>query len=178
MNVQVGERALREIYFPAFEAAVKEGKVWMVMSSYNKVNGTYASANRFLLTDVLKKGWGFDGMVTSDWGGVHETASVQAGNDLEMPNHKFETLDKLQAALADGSVTQAAVDEAAHRILRTMIRVGLLDHLPTPNPQMVNSPAHRQLAYEVATKGIVLLKNKDAFLPVQPSADPFCGRHW
>ena len=165
MNVQVGERALREIYFPAFEAAVKEGKVWMVMSSYNKVNGTYASANRFLLTDVLKRGWGFDGMVTSDWGGVHETASVQAGNDLEMPNHKFETLDKLQAALADGSVTPAAVDEAARRILRTVIRVGLLDHLPAPDPQMVNSPAHRQLAYEVAAKGIVLLKNKDAFLP-------------
>ena len=166
MNVQVGERALREIYFPAFEAAVKEGKVWMVMSSYNKVNGTYASANRFLLTDVLKKGWGFDGMVTSDWGGVHETAFVQAGNDLEMPDHKWSKPDKLQAALADGSVTQAAVDDAARRILRTVIRVGLLDHPPAPDPQMVNSPAHRQLAYEVATEGIVLLKNKDALLPL------------
>ncbi len=165
MNVQVGERALREIYFPAFEAAVKEGKVWMVMSSYNKVNGTYASANHFLLTDVLKKGWGFDGMVTSDWGGVHETGFVQAGNDLEMPDHKWSKPDKLRAALVNGSVTQAAVDDSVRRILRTVIRVGLLDHPPAPNPEMVNSPAHRQLACEVAAKGIVLLKNQERFLP-------------
>ena len=166
MNVVVGERAQREIYFPAFEAGVKEGKVWMVMSSYNKVNGTYASANKFLLTDVLKRGWGFDGLVTSDWGGVHATNSVQAGNDLEMPDHKFETIPKLKAALADGSVTQAAVDDSVHRYLRTLIRVGLLDPRIPPDPKMVNSPEHREVAYEAATKGIVLLKNQDHFLPL------------
>ena len=93
----------------------------MVMGSYNTVNGTYASANRYLLTDVLKQGWQFDGMVTSDWGGVHETASVQAGNDLEMPNRRWSKLDKLKAALADGTVTQAAVDDSARRILRTLV---------------------------------------------------------
>ncbi len=164
VNVVVGERALREIYFPAFEAGVKEGGVWMVMSSYNKVNGTNASANKFLLTDVLKRGWGFDGLVTSDWG-IHGPVSVQAGNDLEMPDHKWTKLDKLQAALADGSITQAVVDDAVHRYLRTAIRVGLLDHLPAPDPKMVNSLEHRQVAYETATKGIVLLKNQDNFLP-------------
>ena len=164
VNVVVGERALREIYFPAFEAGVKEGGVWMVMSSYNKVNGTHVSASRFLLTDVLKRGWGFDGLVTSDWS-IHGPVSVQAGNDLEMPDHKWTKLDRLHAALADGSVTQAAVDDAVHRYLRTVIRVGLLDHPPAPDPRMVNSPEHRQLAYEAATKGIVLLKNQDHFLP-------------
>ena len=167
MDVHVGERALREIYLPAFEAGVREGKVWMVMSSYNKINGTYASANRSLLTDVLKKGWGFDGLVTSDWGAVHETATVQAGNDLEMPDHKWSKPDKLEAALADGSVTQAAVDDSVRRILRTVIRVGLLDSSPaTPDPEMVNSPGHRQVAYEAATQGIVLLKNEGHFLPL------------
>ena len=170
MNVNVGERALREIYFPAFEAAVKEGKVWMVMSSYNKVNGTYSSANKYLLTDVLKRGWGFDGMVTSDWGGVHETTAVEAGNDLEMPDHKYHTVEKLEAALAAGTITQTAVDDSARRILRTLIRVGLLDGKPSvPDPGLVNSPAHRQLAYEAAAKGIVLLKNQENILPLDAS---------
>ncbi len=165
VNVTVGERALREIYFPAFEAGVKEGGVWMVMSAYNKVNGVNASANRFLLTDVLKRGWGFDGLVTSDWG-IHGPVSVQAGNDLEMPDHKWTKLARLQTALADGSVTQAAVDDAVHRYLRTAVRVGLLDGLPTPDHKMVNSLEHRQIAYETATKGIVLLKNQGNFLPL------------
>ncbi len=166
MNVTVGERALREIYFPAFEAAVKEGKVWMVMSSYNLVNGHHSSANRFLLTDVLKKGWGFDGLVTSDWGGVHETGAVEAGNDLEMPDHKYHTVQKLQAALADGTVTQAAVDDSVHRYLRTLLRVGLLDGKPAvPDLAMVNSTAHARVAFETAARGIVLLKNRDGFLP-------------
>jgi beta-glucosidase len=122
----VSERALREIYLPAFEAAVKEGKVWSVMSSYNMVNGAYASANKYLLTDILKHDWQFDGEVMSDWGGVHETAVVQAGNDLEMPYGENMNVPALKAALADGSVTQAAVDDSVRRILRTIMRVGLL----------------------------------------------------
>ena len=164
VNVIVGERALREIYFPAFKAGVQEGGVWMVMSSYNEVNGTHASASKFLLTDVLKRGWGFDGLVTSDWG-IHGPVSVQAGNDLEMPDHKWTKLERLHAALADGSVTQAVVDDAVHRYLRTAIRVGLLDPPHVPDPKMVNSLEHRQTAYEAATKGIVLLKNQGNFLP-------------
>ncbi len=165
MNVNVSERALREIYFPAFEAGVKEGRVWMVMSSYNLVNGTHSSANKFLLLDVLKNGWGFDGLVTSDWG-IHGPVSVQAGNDLEMPDHKWTRLDRLQAALADGSVTWERVDDAVHRYLRTAIRVGLLDApRPTPDPKQVNSPEHARVAYDAAAEGIVLLKNERDFLP-------------
>ena len=96
VDVRVGERALREIYLPAFEAGVKEGGVWSLMDSYNRINGPYASANAYLLTDVLKKGWGFDGLVMSDWGAVHEVPVAQAGNDLEMPGGQFETLDKAE----------------------------------------------------------------------------------
>jgi beta-glucosidase len=169
VNVAVGERALREIYLPAFQAGVEEGKVWALMSSYNKINGPHASANLYLLTDVLKKGWGFDGLVMSDWGGVHETAVVQAGNDLEMPTGDNMSVSKLKAALAGGTVTQAAVDASVHRILRTIIRVGLLDGPMHPDPTEVNSPAHRQLALEVAENGIVLLKNQRHLLPLDRS---------
>ena len=168
INVNVGERALREIYLPAFEAAVKEGKVWTVMGSYNLLNGTHATANAYLLTDVLKKGWGFDGMVVSDWG-IHgdHAVNVQSGNDVEMPNASRMATNKVSAALADGSITQAAIDDSVHRILRTVIRAGLLDEpVARPDPSKVNSWEHRQLAYEVATKGIVLLKNQNRLLPL------------
>jgi beta-glucosidase len=166
VNEDVGERALREIYLPAFEAAVKEGKVWSVMSAYNKINDVHCSANRHLLTEILKQDWQFDGLVMSDWGGVHETAVVQAGNDLEMPNGDHMSVSQLRAALASGSVTQAAVDDSVHRILRTVIRVGLLDGPMTQNPALVNSSAHSQLAYQAATEGIVLLKNDGDVLPL------------
>ena len=165
VDVRVGERALREIYLPAFEAAVKDGHVWSLMDSYNLVNGKHASANPYLLIDVLKKGWGFDGLVMSDWGAVHEAAVAQDGNDLEMPGGKFATVDKLKDALKDGSLTQAAVDDSVKRILRTVIRVGLLDNPPKSNPAIVNSDAHQQLALKVARDSIVLLKN-DGVLPL------------
>jgi len=166
VNVIVGERALREIYLPAFEAGVKEGGAFCVMSSYNQVNGHHSSANPYLLTEILKHEWGFDGVVMSDWGGVHETDAVQTGNDLEMPTGENMSLPNLKAALANGTVTQAAVDDSVHRILRTIIRVGLLDGPMHPDASHVNSPAHQQLALEVAEKGIVLLKNRRNLLPL------------
>jgi beta-glucosidase len=166
VNATVSERALREIYLPAFEAGVREGNVHAVMSSYNKVNGLHSSANPYLLTEILKKEWGFDGLVMSDWGGVHESDVVQDGNDLEMPTGANMTVSKLKAALANGSVTQAAVDDSVHRILRTIIRVGLLDGPMNPDATKVNSPAHGALALEAAEKGIVLLKNRRNILPL------------
>jgi beta-glucosidase len=166
VNETVGERALREIYFPAFEAAVKEGKVWAVMSAYNKLNEIHCSANTFLLKDVLKGDWQFDGLVMSDWGGVHETDAVQAGNDLEMPTGDHMSVFKLKDALASGSVTQAAVDDSVRRILRTIIRVGLLDGPMTRDPKLVNSAEHRELAFKAAVGGIVLLKNEGELLPL------------
>lgn len=166
VDAKVSERALREIYLPAFEAAVKEAKVWCIMSSYNLVNGHHSSANKYLLTNVAKKGWGFDGLIMSDWGGVHEADAVQFGNDLEMPTGKNMTVSNLQSALASGQVTQAAVDDSVRRILRTIIRVGLLDGPMSQDHLQVNSHGHDELAYEVATKGIVLLKNDHRILPL------------
>jgi len=166
VSAKVDERTLREIYLPAFEAGVEEGGVWSVMSSYNEVNGIHSSANVHLLKDILKNEWGFDGLVMSDWGGVHETAAVQAGNDLEMPTGECMSVPKLQVALAAGRVTQAAVDDSVRRILRTILRVGLMDGPISRDASRVNSVEHKQLAYTVAAEGIVLLKNDGGLLPL------------
>ncbi len=167
VNVHVDERALREIYLPAFEAGVTEGPAWSLMASYNRVGGYYATANQYLLTDVLRRDWGWDGLVMSDWGAVHETAGVvNAGNDLEMPGGTYVTHDKAARALRGGRITQAEIDASVKRILRTIIRVGLLDGPLTPDGSAVNSPAHQRLAYEAACGGMVLLKNTGGILPL------------
>ncbi|MBV9851266.1 MAG: glycoside hydrolase family 3 C-terminal domain-containing protein [Armatimonadetes bacterium] len=167
VNVRVDERTLREIYLPAFEAGVKEGHVWTVMAAYNRVNGHHMTANEYLLTEVLKKGWGWDGMVMSDWGAVHETAGVvNAGNDLEMPGPGQLSHDRLVRALQRGQITQAAIDENVRRVLRAVIRVGLLDGPHRPDHSVVNSPAHQRLTFEAASQGIVLLKNAGGVLPL------------
>ena len=167
VNVNVNERALREIYLPAFEAAAKDGHVWSVMASYNRVGGYYATANKYLLTDILKGDWGWDGLVMSDWGAVHETAGViAAGNDLEMPGGAYLSHDKVVRALQSGRITQVEIDDSIKRILRTIIRVGLLDGPRVPDHSIVNSPAHRRLAYDAACGGIVLLKNQNRILPL------------
>ncbi len=170
VDVQVSERALREIYWPGFEAGVKEGGVWAVMSSYNRLNGLYASANGYLLTDVLKRGWGFDGLVMSDWGGVHESARViNAGNDLEMPGRGFLAPAKVKDDLARGLTTQAQIDANVTRIVRTILRSGVVDGPKTPNPALVNSEASRDVALRAAEEGIVLLKNERQLLPLDAS---------
>jgi len=170
-DVEVGERALREIYLPAFEAGVKDGHVWTLMSSYNRVNGMHSSANHYLLTDVLKKDWGYDGLVISDWHGAHQTANViNAGNDLEMPGAPRNLNPAaIQLALQNGQTTPAAIDENVRRILRTIIRTGLLDGPWTLDPSQVNSPEHQQLTREVAEHGIVLLKDQGNILPIDPA---------
>ncbi|MGH8048166.1 MAG: glycoside hydrolase family 3 C-terminal domain-containing protein [Chthoniobacterales bacterium] len=170
VDVNVSERALREIYLPAFEAAVKEGGVWCVMSAYNKINGPHASANAYLLTDVLKKGWDFDGLVMSDWGGVHQPDVAAMGNDLEMPGPGEVTPQKLTDALKRGTITQAAIDDSVRRILRTAVRTGSLDKPPPKlDPAIVNSKSHQKLAFDVAAEGLVLLKNQGNLLPLDRS---------
>jgi beta-glucosidase len=154
-NLNVGERALREIYLPAFEAAVKEAHVRAVMS---ELNGFSNGANSHLLTDVLKKEWGFDGLVMS-WEGVRDVTAVQLGNDLEMPYASHVNPDNLKLALAEGTVTRSAINRAVRRILRTIIRVGLLDGPVKTNASLVNSRSHRKLAFDTAAEGTVLLKN-------------------
>jgi beta-glucosidase len=171
VNVVVSERALREIYLPAFEAAVKLGHARAVMSSYNRVNGAHSSANWYLLTDILRTCWGFDGLVMSDWGGVHETAgAINAGNDLEMPGPGLLSYDHVKQALDSGQITQGAIDSNVRDILRAMIRSGLADPVRhIPDHAVVGSRAHQDLAYTAATEGMVLLKNQDGLLPLDAS---------
>ena len=167
VNVHVDERTLREIYLPAFEAAATEGHAWSAMASYNRVGGYYLTANKYLLTDILKDDWNWDGLVMSDWGAVHETAGViAAGNDLEMPGGAYLTHDKVARALKSGRITQAEIDDSVKRILRAVIRVGLLDGPRRVDHSFVNSPAHQKLAYDAACAGMVLLKNQNAILPL------------
>jgi beta-glucosidase len=167
VDVAVKERALREIYLPVFESAVKEGHVWAVMSSYNQINGCKATANRYLMVDVLKKCWGFDGVLLSDWGGVQDTVGpLNAGNDLEMPGQEYLTHDRVAAALKSGQVSAAAIDDSARRLLRLILRAGLLDDPAQPDHALVNSLAHQRLCLEAATEGIVLLKNSAGILPL------------
>lgn len=170
VNVLVSERALREIYMPSFEMGVKDGGVWTVMSSYNRINGPFASANEYLLTDVLKRGWGFDGAVMSDWGGAHPgTRIIRAGNDLEMPDRGFLAPEKVRLALERGTATMEQVNENATRIVRTILRSGVIDGVKKPDPALVNSQASRAVALKTAQEGIVLLKNERALLPLDAS---------
>ena len=164
-NVTIGERALREIYLPAFEAAVKEGGAMSIMSAYNKVNGQWCSENPRLLTDILKNEWGFPGFVVSDWGAVHSTVpTANAGLDVEMPSGRYLNPDSLLPAVRAGKVSMATIDDKVRRLLRTIIWAGLLDGSDKDRGSM-DTKEHRQLAADVAREGIVLLKNERNLLP-------------
>ena len=119
----VDERTLREIYLPAFETAVKVGKPWTVMCAYNKLNGTYCSENHRLLVEILKDEWGFDGLVVSDWGAVHDRVkSLQGGLDLEMPGPQPRRTEAVVEAVKSGALAEAVLNEAVRRILGIVFR--------------------------------------------------------
>ncbi|MBJ7357000.1 glycoside hydrolase family 3 C-terminal domain-containing protein [Nocardioides sp.] len=184
VDVRAKERVMREIYLPAFEASVKKADVGSVMCSYNKVGGKYACENPTLLTDYLRDDWGFDGFVVSDWGAVHSTApSANAGLDLEMhafamptpatpvtgTGGRFFDAPQLKAALADGSLSRARLDEMVHNIVRTMFRHGLFDHRTDQNAATYTSDVstpHQAVARRAAAAATVMLKNRDGLLPL------------
>ncbi len=157
------ERTLREIYLPAFEAAVKRGHAWTLMCSYNKLNGEFASQNKWLLTDLLRKEWGFDGYVMSDWGAVSDRVKgVEAGMDLEMPASNGERDRAVMRAVQENRLDEALVDQAVERILDISIRY-LNNALPdTP----WDKEADHDLAGRLAAECMILLKNEDAVLPL------------
>lgn len=166
IDVRVDERTLHEIYLPAFRAAVQEGGAWSVMAAYNKVNGEEATENRYLLTDVLKRKWGFRGFVMSDWDAVESTVPVlRAGLDLEMPHGRFLDAPAVKRALDAGEITITAVDDSVRRILRAMVSMGLLDGVPRDRGAL-ETAEHRRVALEAARAGIVLLKNERSLLPL------------
>ena len=151
------ERTLREIYFPAFETAVKKAQPWTVMCSYNRINGVYASEDPWLLTRVLREDWGFEGYVVSDWGAVSDrVAGLKAGLDLEMPASGGVNDAKIVEAVRNGTLDEAVVDLAAERILR--INYKYLDNARPETPW--DMEAQHLLSAEVAADSMVLLKNE------------------
>lgn len=163
VNAAVDEQTLREIELPAFQAAVDAG-VGSVMCAYNKVNGTYASENRELLTVILREEWGFPGWVMSDWGATHSTTAVSMGLDQEMPDGEHFG-HALKTAVEEGTVPESALDGAVARILGQMERFGLLDagRPPAPEPGLESAS---DLARRVAEAGAVLLRNRGEVLPL------------
>ena len=162
-DVIVSERAMREIYLKGFEIIVKEAQPWTIMSSYNKVNGTYTSESRYLLTEVLRGDWGFDGLVMSDWFGGHDAvAQIQAGNDLLEPGTKNQW-DALKEGYEEGVLSSKVIDTSVKRILELIIKSRKLDgETYTNNPDL---NAHARTTRQSAAEGMVLLKN-EATLPL------------
>ena len=168
----VDERALHEVHLLPFEYGVRDGRVWAVMSSYNLVNGAHASENEYLLTTVLKKEWGFRGIVMSDWVSVYSAdKAANAGLDLEMPNAVWFG-DKLADAVHDGRVSGAVIDDKIRRLLRVRSALGMFDRpAPVANQALVETQAHRDLARRMAEESLTLLKN-DGILPLDRTKAP------
>jgi beta-glucosidase len=175
IDVQMSERALREIYLPGFKAAVMEGHVNTLMGAYNKFRGQWCTHNDYLVNTILKQEWKFDGIVMSDWGAVHNTmealqnsTDLEMGTDLEMMPHpdygRFFLGDTVKALVKTGQVSESVIDDKVRRILRILYRTHAIDGQRKPGAY--NTAAHRQTALKVAEEGIVLLKN-DGILPLQ-----------
>jgi beta-glucosidase len=161
ISASIDERSLREIYLPAFETAVKKAKPWTVMCAYNRLNGSYCSEHHKLLVDILKKEWGFEGLVVSDWGAVHDrVAALQGGLDLEMPGPRERRVKTVVEAVRAGVVDEAILDESVRRILGIVFKAA-----ETPKVGDFDAEAHHLLARKVAAEGMVLLKN-DGILPL------------
>jgi beta-glucosidase len=162
ISSEVDERTLREIYLPAFEKAVKKAKPWTVMCAYNKLNGEYCSEHHYLLTDILKDEWGFEGFVVSDWGAVHDrVTSLKGGLDLEMPGPQDQRVKAVVEAVHTGKLDQALLDESVRRILNIVFKAK-----QTPKNGTFDIDVHHELAHKIATEGIVLLKN-NGLLPLK-----------
>lgn len=174
INVDMPERALHEIYLPGFKAAVQQGHVLTLMGAYNRFRGQYCTENAYLINNILKSQFGFQGLVMSDWGAVHNTMeALMNGTDLEMGTdlsmlphpdyHKFFMGDTVISLVKRGIVPESVVDEKVRRILYVMFKVHKFDSLRPEGER--NTPEHQAVALKVAEEGIVLLKNEDHLLP-------------
>ena len=166
----VSERALREIYLPVFEAAVKQAHVGSIMDSYNLINGLHATANPHLNIEIAKQQWGFDGVMMSDWTATHDgIAAANAGMDLEMPFGTYMNVQTLVPAVKDGKVKESDIDDKIRRILRNAYRFGWIGH----DPLDITIPRYNQqgrvAALQGAREGITLLKNQGNLLPLDPT---------
>lgn len=182
INVEVSDRALYEIYLPAFKAAVEEGEAWSIMGAYNQFRGQHCCHNEILLNQILKKDWGFDGVVVTDWGGAHDTKeSALYGLDIEMGTgtngltysqvnayENYYLAGPFLEMLENKEVEESVVDDKVRRILRLIYRTSLNPNRPLGS---VNTIAHHEVARKVAQEGIVLLKNNENIFPINDEAD-------
>lgn len=180
INVEVSDRALHEIYLPAFKAAVEEGKVWSIMGSYNQYKGQFCGHNNILLNTILKKDWNFDGVVISDWGGVHDTKQAALnGLDIEMGTgtdglttstknayDSYYLADPFLKLLKSGEIKEEILNDKVRRILRLMFRTNMNTNRPFGR---MNNQEHIDVARKIAGEGIVLLKNEASFFPINTS---------
>jgi beta-glucosidase len=171
INVEADERALREIYLPAFKAAVEQGGVWCVMAAYNRFRGQPCSENDYLLKKILKDEWGFKGIVMSDWGGAHDTRECALnGLDLEMGTETnyddFYFANPYLKLLKEGGLPMAGLNDKVRRNLRVMLATHVLD--AGRKTGSLNTAAHEAVARQVAEEGMVLLKNENHMLPLDP----------
>jgi beta-glucosidase len=167
INAVIDQRAMQESDLLAFEIAIEESNVGTVMCAYNRLNGDYCCENSYLLTDVLKKAWGYKGWVMSDWGADHSSVKAAlAGFDQEEPGSQYFG-DALKAAVEKGEVPVARLDDMVHRILRTEFLVGIIDNPPHARP--VNPFTGAEVAQRIAERAIVLLKNSGGLLPLEAS---------
>ncbi|MDU7029680.1 glycoside hydrolase family 3 C-terminal domain-containing protein [Robinsoniella peoriensis] len=164
MNAVLDERALREIYLTGFEIAVKEGGAKAIMSSYNQVNGIYANENQHLLLDILRKEWGFDGIVITDWGGSNDhVKGVKAGSTLEMPAPGLDLARQILSAIEDGELTMEELDDCVDDLLDAVFTVSEIHKIKKAH---FDEAAHHKLAKKAAAESAVLLKNADHILPL------------
>lgn len=165
INVQVSQRAMREIYLKGFEYAITEANPWTVMSSYNKINGTYTSQNKYLLTTILQDEWKFKGLVMTDWfSGDDGAAQMNAGNQMIMPGTKNQ-YNQIIAASKDGSLSEDRLNKNVEKVLELILRSNTFKKYKyTDKP---NYKENVTTAIEAATEGIVLLKNNDNSLPLK-----------
>lgn len=171
VDVKIDEKALREIYLPAFYDAVKKGNSYTVMGAYNKIYGEHCCQSDFLLNQILRKEWGYDGVVISDWGGVHDTeAAADSGLDIEMSvTDNFDEYcmaEPLKKMVEEGKISEKVIDEKVIHILMLMKRLHMLDG--ERKGGAYNMPEHRQAALDVARESVVLLKNSGGRLPISP----------
>lgn len=170
----VDERTLREIYLTGFEIAVKEGHPKSIMSSYNLVNGVYANENKHLLMDILRKDWGFDGAVVTDWGGSNDhAAGVGAGSTLEMPAPGLDSARELMAAVREGRLSEKTLDARVHELLKLVFETNqALENFKVSNTDSadVMFEKHHKLAHRAASECMTLLKNEHHMLPLDENA--------
>jgi beta-glucosidase len=166
-DARVSERALREIYLKGFEIVVKEAKPWTVMSSYNRLNGTFTSESYDLLTRKLRDEWGFDGLVMSDWyGGTNAARMVAAGNDMMQPGYDKQHADIVEA-VQNGTLDEAVLDRAVRRLLQLIVKTNRYKGYKYSNKPDLQ--AHAAVTRQSATEGMVLLKNDNRTLPIDKS---------